>query len=330
MANKRLNILSVEQHPEDHSIKRSLPSRINRKQEMEARFERLWLLDPEQFNPQRNCLQQERIHRTWNLLTAHVSLSEKEAVDLGFGYGVLSRKMQEAGAHVTAVDIASNALKHFKHYKLDHVKLIQDAMPTTHLPDDSFNIVVCTELIAEMLPQDYRLFFAELSRLVKADGHVLCSSPIDIYTVGAVQRLFSLASTEFEIEETVYSYFALYLRLKHLLQAPSRFVEGWKSPIYRKKELSQRIGISRLLFWLNTSVGCIGFWMLIQWICKPLLTLLKNNRSLLITLEKIAYFFGEENQISHVIFLAKRRPLAPVEQPNDMPIERKGKKEVWE
>ena len=325
MADNRLQLVS-----ESISSPEAPPSmRYVRRQEQQAKFERLWLREPERFNPLRNCMQKERLERTWNIIPADYSLTDKRAVDLGCGAGFFTRRLRDAGASVDAVDIAENALKYFALYDNIRIHTRQDAVPTTKLDDDEYDLVVCTELIAELPPDDYRLCFAELSRLIKRNGYLVCSSPIDINSEGGAQRLLQLAQTEFDILEIRPSYHALYLRLKRLLKTPSRFIEAWRNPQYCNRELDKRTGLDYVWFWFNTTLFMIWIWSILNTICRPLLKLLKYNRSVLLTLEKICHYFSDEAGISHLIFLAKRRPLQAVE-PSKRPVERPGKREIWE
>ena len=274
MTKNRLNIMKEEKEPSFFSE----PSQqmIKRKEE-EAKFERLWLKDPEQFNPLRSCLEKERLTRSWELLTKSVSLKDKKVVDLGCGSGYFSRQLAQAEAIVDAVDIAENALKVFRQEGAEKIHLIQDAMPRTQLPDHTYDIVVCTDLIAYLPKEDYRLFFAELARLLKPDGILLCSTPIDIDTTGGVEKFLSLLRTEFEIKETSLSYNAFYLKF-------SRFFR-WMRGIFEKK-----------------------------------IVMLK--------MEKICRFFSSHDGISHIAVIAKVRPFNPP-QPEDIPIDRPRKREIW-
>jgi 2-polyprenyl-3-methyl-5-hydroxy-6-metoxy-1,4-benzoquinol methylase len=324
MPHKRLNVISTDA---PFSSTSTHPSRLTLKKELQARFERLWLLNPEQFNPLRNCMQKERLERTWSLLTAHFNPQGKTITDIGCAAGVFARRLRDAGAHVTAVDIAQNAFKHFQDDK--DIKLIQDAMPTTNLNDQSFDAITCMEVIADLPPQDYRLFFAELARLIKPQGYILCSTPIDIKSEGGAQRLLSFAQTELEIIDSVISYHALYLHIKHFLAAPAHFVKGWKEPDFRQKKLLARKGLSHLWFRLNTTFFLIWIWMMFSLLTTPLLNFLKRSRSTLLKLEKICHFFWDEAGISHFILLGKRRPLQ-TEPPVEVPIERPTKRQIWE
>lgn len=322
MTENRLNIINVS------SSKAYSSSRINRQKELQAKFERLWLTDPEQFNPLRNCLERERIERIWTLLTQTVNLQHKQAVDIGCGAGVLSRRLRDAEADVTAVDIAENALKRMQNEEFRQITLKQDAMPTTSLLDQHYDVIVCTELIAELPKEDYRLFFAELARLIKPDGYLVCSSAIDIRSDEGVQRLLDLAHTEFDVIQSTTSYHALFIRLKHFFEAPSRFIAAWQDPHLKQKELQARTGLRRWRFWLQTSPFFIWLWYALKPLTRPILRMFKNNRSWLLRLEKICRFVWDEKGTSHYIFLAKRHPLQRID-PKDIPIEKPKRKEIW-
>lgn len=331
MAENRLNIISVVSSLQDiSSVEHPLESsRANRIKEMQAKFERLWLINPERFNPLRNCMQRERLERTWQVLTTHTSLVNKQIADIGCGSGIFSRQLSDAGAQVIAVDIAENALKLIKEAGIDNIQLKQSAMPATTLPDHSYDVIICTELIAELPSDDHRLFFAELSRLIKTDGYLVCSSNIDIDSIGGVEKLIELTQTEFDILEEVASYHALYLCIKRFFEAPSRFIEGWQNPEFKNKELTSLHGFNRWWFWLNTTPLLIPFW----YICNPcahlICKILKNNRRLLLFLEKICRFIWDKDGISHYLFIAKQRPLKTMD-PKEIPIEKPRRKEIWD
>lgn len=326
MPENRLNIIQVSSDRAESSANSSRAIRIR---EMKAKFERLWLIDPEQFNPLRNCMQRERLERTWRLLTKHTDLRGKLTVDIGCAAGVFSRRLRDAGAQVEGADIAENALKHFQEAGAQGISLKQEAMPITHLPDQTYDLIICTELIADLPQDDYRLFFAELARLIKADGYLVCSSDIDIDTFGGVERLVELAQTEFDLLEEVPSYHALYLRLKRFFEMPSRFIASWQNSDNRHKELVSRRGLKRGWFWLNTSPPLIWLWLLCDPATRPIRRNLKNNDKILLRLERICHFIWDKDGISHYLFIAKRRPLFSV-NPNDIPIEKPKRKQVWD
>lgn len=328
MAENRLNIIHVtsEKSPDPFFQK----GRTEQKKQLQAKFERLWLIDPERFNPLRNCMERERVERTWRLLTKHVNLSKRpHVVDIGCAAGIFSRRLRDAGAQVHAVDIAENALKKFREIGSDHIDLKQEAMPDTHLPDQSFQTIICTELIAEIPQQNYRLFFAELARIITPDGYLICSSSIDIESVGGVEKLIELVQSEFDIIEDIASYHALYLRLKRLLNTPSRFIEGWQDPKTKRKEIAQLRGFNCGWYWLNTTPLLIWFW----YACYPLTNFihnwLRNQTSCLLFLEKVCRFLSDQDGISNYLFIAKRRSFPSI-HPDEIPQERLSRKEVWD
>lgn len=328
MPENPLNVISTGT-PQDHSENRQLNSRKNRARELQAKFERLWLTDPERFNPLRNCMERKRIELTWGFITKHLNIVNKQTADIGCGSGVFSRRLRDHGALVEAVDIAENALKQFIREGANHIHLKRDAMPETSLPDHHYDLVVCMELIAELPKEDYRLFFAELSRLIKTNGHLICSSPIDIDTEGGVYKLIELAQTEFDILEEQVSYHALSIRLKRFFEAPSLFIKCWKNPELRIKELTSRRGFTKGWFWLNTTPLFIWPWFIFELCTRPILRFLRNSPRFMLFLERVCRFISDREGISHYLFLAKLRPLQSI-NPKDMPIQKLGKKEIWE
>ena len=101
----------------------------------------------------------------------------------------------------------------------------QQCLPHTTLQEEHYDLVISTDAIAYLQQDDFRLYFSELARLVKPQGSLICSTPIDIHSEDALERFIHLAETEFEIEKWVFSYHAYFIRLTRLLASPlSRFV----------------------------------------------------------------------------------------------------------
>lgn len=197
----RLKVLQVKDTP------------ATRKALTQEKFAKLWENNPEQFNPQRTAAGRQRLERTWELLKPHLAVNAS-CVDLGCGFGVLSKLCSEAGAQVTAVDIAEEPLQ-----RLQPLDCARQYVPYTTLADNAYQLVIATELIAELPESEYRLFFSELARLVQADGHVFISSALDIYSENALERLLYYTSTEFNVVDIKLSYHALSMRLQHVLRA---------------------------------------------------------------------------------------------------------------
>ena len=93
----RLKIIATDENITSKSFTIS-PQNIKR-QELEAKFDRQWLENPRQFDPDRNCIERERLKRTWELLLKHTHIKGKRAVDLGCGGGVFPQRSGIASRH---------------------------------------------------------------------------------------------------------------------------------------------------------------------------------------------------------------------------------------
>lgn len=332
MTKDRLPMISASDEAANHAPqpKRSTSSKHQLREETQAKFERMWLIDPEQFNPMRNAMERERITRTLSLLEKYLTLAGKQIADLGCGDGTLAILMAQKGAFVHAIDIAHNALKKVKEKNQEQVTSDQDYIPKTKLQEDFYNAAISTDVIA-YLPHDlFRLYVSELSRIINSEGYVLCSTPIDINSEDALQRFADLAETEFLIKEWVFSYHALYLRMERFLTAPERFVRAWLDREYKLKELERRKGISRWWFRMNTTALPVGIWNGVKFLLKPIIKFYQQSHNILNVLEKVCRFFWSDAGISHAIFIGTRRPLVIPASENIPPVERKQKKQVWE
>jgi len=300
------------------------------KSHTQAQFDKMWEQNPEQFNPLRNCMERERLSRTWSLIEEFFHPLPSEALDLGCGAGVFSERMAQNGISVQAVDISNIALQHLKNKKLAGITPIQDFLPFTSLTEKSFPLVVCTEVIAYLPANHYRILLSELARLVKNQGYVICSTPVDIYSEDATQRFLGLAETEFKIDKVLFSHHRLYLMLKNFIEIPNRYTKALKDPEYRQKELEKRSGLARKWFEWNSSSWLASLWKIPEWILAPVQTLVAQNRNLLLFLEKICRFVWADSGISHVIFIGIQRPILDKTPPNEQPIYHKQKRQVWE
>jgi 2-polyprenyl-3-methyl-5-hydroxy-6-metoxy-1,4-benzoquinol methylase len=327
MSEHRLNILATEKADRKPSSK-SL--HLQRREEAFAKFEKMWQQDPEQFNPSRNVMERERITRTWNLILDFFDPVNKLAADLGCGYGVLTQRLCQQCAHVDAVDVAATPLARLEAAETQNLTLIQDYLPRTRLEDDTYDLAISTDVIAFLNPDDYRLFFSELSRVIKRTGYVVCSTPLDINSEDALQRFANLAETEFQIEKWKFSYHYLHIRLLNLISAPSRFALAGRDSENRQSELHKRKGFSRWWFNLNSKPGIAAIWSCVSYVLKPLVAFIEQNQFVLNHLENMTRFLWSDSGISHAIFIGIRRPLVEMPTEETMPQERKQKKEIWE
>lgn len=321
MSDNRLNIVSTEGTPSPGRQKNMNAT------EAEAKFERQWLINSHQFDPFRNVKEKMRVERTWEILKEFVNPSSLLVVDLGSGWGEFSKRLVKDGARVHAVDISTLALKRLEN--VSNITTYRQYIPLTKLADDIYDIVLGTDIIAYLPSNDYRLFISEMARLVKPDGIVVCSTPIDINSEDALYRFNELVETDFKIEKWRFSYHRLWIRVRDFFEAPCRFVKASKDAEYRQRELKMRYSLSHWWFDVNSGPFLSKFWRVFQYLSNPLANGIRRNKWLLLNLEKVCKLLWDEEGISHAIFVGRRRPL--VETPEeDIPVERKGKRQVWE
>lgn len=322
-----LSIIEIE-----HSEPPRKPDKISKRREVEGHFETLWRTDPQMFNPLRNAKERERINRSLDFLEPKKSHDKIKAVDVGCGEGVFAKRLLEKeGYEVLGVDCANIALKKLMdHYNGDLLTAKNDCMPNTTLEDDAFDLVISLDLLAYLKPDEYRLFFNEIARIMKKDAKALISTPIDFRSENALQKFIELAKTELEIEKMELSHFSYYIKLKDIFRAPKRFYESSKSPLIRKKALSSRSGLLKKWFQLNSTSFLAPIWKLISFATTPIASSIDQNHWLLLKLEKLAKFLNSENTVSHAIILAKRKLLFDEEPYLPPTIERKGKRQIWE
>lgn len=329
MAENRLNIIQIEAVKENFSKFKESPSTLTKRMKKnQAIFERLWLTEPEIFDADILLIERERIAKTWEFLKIHTLMTDKNFADIGCGKGILSNKLGNHEAKVDAVDIADNALKNVRLFCNSNIQTIQSAMPSTSLKDSTYDYVLCTELIAYLDGEDYRLFFAELARILKQEGKLIFSSAIDINTDHGVERLKSLLATEFDITDEQFSYHAFYIRLINWLEKPNFYIHAFKNQSFYEKEQMTSSSFKYLKLRIGSSIGFVWIFYLLSLMTSPLLKQLKSKRQWLLNLEKICRWCLPSQGISHYLALAKKRSLQ-MTRSKDQPIETLGKKEIW-
>lgn len=206
----KLSVVETTNTPHTTAFK---PTRSSPRLELEAYYERQWLQNPEQFHPERSARSRTLHNRLLKLLplTPH-----KKAVDLGCGHGYVATYLASKGMQAEALDLSRNALKSLSESK---IKLHHDYVPHTKLDDGEYELVVASDLIAEIPENDRRLAVSEICRLLTTSGKAVISTPLDIYAEDALIRFILLLETEFEIEQLRFSYHALSIKLPFFKQS---------------------------------------------------------------------------------------------------------------
>lgn len=327
MSNNPLHVVYTENKTQPS---RPLLNKKSRREELRAILERKWLQNIEKFDPQRDCIERKRIQTTFDTIQSSIALSQKKAVDMGCGEGTLTRMLRDAGASVDAVDVSSIALKKLSEKGCQGINVIQDCLPTTTLQDKTYDLVICTEVIGYLHPDEYRMAMAELARLVKSDGIVVCSTDLDINTEDPLNRFAALAETEFTIDKWILSYHRLFLRWCNFFEKPMQYVKANNNIEFKETELSKRRGIARSWFKWNSRTIPSYFWRLVSMLSNPISSRLRQSNTTMNFLERMCRFLWSDAGISHATFIGKLRPLSFPVKEDQAPRELKHKRQVWE
>ena len=130
MSDNRLNVVNIQ----NKSLQGSWKEKANSwRHETKTYFEKMWSIDPEQFNPMLNCMEPRRIKRTWHLVNKLIDPKDKLAADLGCGSGILTKYLKEANAQVHSLDIAARALNICDKMHPMSMQLMNNVYHTQHL-----------------------------------------------------------------------------------------------------------------------------------------------------------------------------------------------------
>jgi len=154
----------------------------------------------ERFVPEQDqgrLIEVEHVSRyRWAAQAAHGRM----VLDAGCGTGYGSRLLAHAGARqVIGVDIAGSVLEAVAGQMPDSVHLQAGDVSKLDFEDDSFDLIVCFEVIEHM--DDPSAVLDELARVLAPGGLLLVSSPNrDVYPPGNPHHLHEFAPNELEAE----------------------------------------------------------------------------------------------------------------------------------
>jgi 2-polyprenyl-3-methyl-5-hydroxy-6-metoxy-1,4-benzoquinol methylase len=111
----------------------------------------------------------KRVEQTLNLIPADI----RTILDLGCGDGMVSNRLIEKGFEVTGVDTSIEAIRFFKGKK---VVTSIDCLP---FPDQSFDLILCTEALEHLPDGVYERTLREIERVAKK--YVVISTPNEEY-----------------------------------------------------------------------------------------------------------------------------------------------------
>ena len=287
-----------------------LTRRQRHTQETCARLDREWLLNPRQFDPEAWAMERIRCERSVQVLsTLFEDFRDANFVDFGCGYAPLARICMERGAKYLGADASANALKEALK-RTPSLETQREVLPQSKLPDRTYDLVLCTELIGDLPQRDHRLLVSEAARVLKPEGLLLLSTEITPAS-DALPKLQDLVTSEFEIEQALFSHHRLAKALQRFLEAPERFTEASRQQRERKREMrARRAGLPRWWFWLHSTSWMGSLWGVVAKLSAPLAKRMAASDSLWKKLERITEWLYGEDGISHVQLAARRKRIS--------------------
>lgn len=183
-------------------------NRISRRDEAIKKFDAYW---NRQNLISKSIATKDRIKNLETVIQSLSPFNGIKVVDLGTGEGHFAKLLANQGASVTAVDISQVPLKALENHP--NITIKQEYVPLTTLQDNHFDLVLALDLIGSLREDEHRLFFAEVARVVKPDGHLIISTSLDTATSEPLEKFLSLASTELILEDLHKSHHALFEKL---------------------------------------------------------------------------------------------------------------------
>lgn len=249
---------------------------------------------------------QVRIARSLKLLEEHIDYKGAAIADLGSGFSPIALILADQGALLTALDASEKALLYKPH---PHIAYKRACIPYLPFADAAFDGLIFTDVIAEIEPHLYRLTLSELSRLLKQNGWMLCSTELDLYSHDAYEKFIQLLACEFELVAEIKSYHRLHFYLSRWIQAPSRFVRAARDANYRSEQLQKRLKLMRIWFYLHSAKPIVFFWKPIAFILRPLQQAVQKSRKLLLFAEKLSKMLWGSSALTHVIVLVRKKKI---------------------
>jgi len=135
-------------------------------------------------------------------------VAKKDVLDIASGEGYGSAMLAKVATSVTGIDISAEAVDNAnKKYQMENLRYYVGNAAKLNYPDNSFDIVVSYETIEHLSEQDEVI--AEFSRVLRADGVLLLSSPNR-----PIYQKECGSNNEFHIKELDFSELDLLLKKK--------------------------------------------------------------------------------------------------------------------
>lgn len=128
----------------------------------------------------------KRIKVVFDQLLKDVKLKNKKLLEVGHGLGFFSQEADKRGASVTGIDVGKK-LATLSKKRVSNGKFIVASADNIPFKDNTFDIVLCTEVIEHM--DNPLAALKEIYRVTKVDGLIVITTPNKVF-----KPLFSLLS----------------------------------------------------------------------------------------------------------------------------------------
>ncbi len=270
----------------------------------QARAENEWLQNRNNLDPDSNPFEKQRIEKTSQFIQKLGPLQEISALDIGCGEGSLSRFLHSQGACVEALDVSREALNLFRIKGSENIYLNQDCFPYTKQNDRSYDLILCCDVLAELNPKDFRIAISELRRLIKAEGTLICSTPVMTNSIDAIARFLDLIQSEFEIHEIEVSYHRLFQSISSTFDTFFCLQKSIQSMLFRKEQIQKRKGLKKRIFAFLSRPAFRRVWEVLEHPSSIIQFFLKKKK-VINFLENTSKFYYGEYGITHVLLSAK-------------------------
>lgn len=124
-----------------------------------------------------------------------VFLKGKKVIDLGCGEGEI---LTMDPKNIIGVDINKGALMRLKEKGL---QVIESSITNIPIPEESFDVVLCSNLIEHLFPEEAYKMLQESQRILRQDGKIIIITPTEKtvwnsfghtkpYTIASIMKLF--------------------------------------------------------------------------------------------------------------------------------------------
>jgi len=130
--------------------------------------------------------------RAANLASLVRTEKGERLLDLGCGIGASAVECANRGAIVTGLDYTTKAIEKAlifcEKYGREKVDFIVGDCSNVPLADESFDKVLCADLVEHLYPEEYLATVREAHRVLKADGEIIIYTPSPSHFFEAARR----------------------------------------------------------------------------------------------------------------------------------------------